>query len=81
MNCPKCSQEMHLGEIAYTYGKGCLLWAPREYLDQTVCNMFTKKSLIAAGGFMIPLGDGLLRDRTKGYACQQCNFVLIDCNG
>ena len=80
MNCPNCSEEMRLGEIAYTYGKGSLLWAPKEFFDRTVCNMFSKKGLITAGGMEIPLGDGMFRDRTKGYVCRKCRFVLVDCN-
>lgn len=80
MKCPKCSEEMQLGEIAYTYGKGRLIWATKEYYDAKICNMFTLKDAIKAGGMEIPLGDGIFRDRTKGYVCRKCKFVLIDCN-
>ncbi len=71
---------MQSGEIAYTYGKGSLLWAPRAFFDKTICNMYTKTRLINEGGVEIPLGDGMIRSRTKGYACKQCGYILIDCN-
>lgn len=80
MTCPKCSEEMLSGEIAYLYGKGGLIWAPKGFFESKVCNMYTKNGAIAAGGMEIPLGDGYFRDRTMSYACRKCNFVLIDCN-
>lgn len=27
----------------------------------------------------IPVENGVLHNRTQGYACKDCNFVLIDC--
>ena len=77
MKCPQCGEKMQVGEMAYVNRGSCLLWTPKGYLDDKVCNLFTARGAEKAGGVVIPIGDGVFSDRTKGYACKACGLTVI----
>ena len=79
MKCPKCGKEMIIGSLG-PGGKGSLFWAKNEYFQSKLCNFFTERYALKNGGIQIPVGNGLTKDRTKAWACDDCKFVLIDCN-
>lgn len=80
MKCPKCEEEMISGELFNPAGRGGLFWAPTEYFNSKIGNFFTFKGAKKEGGISIPIRGGVINNRTKGYACKECKFVLIDCN-
>lgn len=80
MKCPKCCEEMQIGEIGYVNGNGGVFWASKEFFNKKICNCYTKNGAIKEGAMDIPLGNGFTHNRTKAYACKKCKFVLIDCN-
>ncbi len=44
MKCPKCSEEMMEGEMAYINAKGRLFWAPEDYYK--IGNFYTKGDIL-----------------------------------
>jgi hypothetical protein len=79
MNCPKCEKEMTAGYLS-SGAKGSLFWARNEYFQNKLANFFTERDAIKNGGIHIPVGNGVINNRTKAWACESCKFVLIDCN-
>ena len=63
-----------------TNAKGALFWAPERYYEKKMCNFFTEGNALKNGGIRIPVGNGITQDRTKAWACEECKFVLADCN-
>ena len=79
MKCPKCGEEMIIGALG-PGGKGSLFWARNEYFQNRMANFFTEHTAIKNGGIHIPVGNGVINNRTKAWACESCKMVLIDCN-
>lgn len=79
MICPKCGKNMIIGALS-PIAKGSLFWAKEEYYESKICNFFTERNAIKNGAIHIPVGNGVIRNRTKAWACEECKFVLIDCN-
>lgn len=79
MICPKCGKDMTIGALGPNE-KGALFWAKEEYYSSKICNFFTKRNAIKNGAIYIPVGNGFTKNRTKAWACEECKFVLIDCN-
>lgn len=83
MNCPKCGNEMLIGKIgASALSRGCpvMFWAPNEVFDTRMAQFLTQKKAVSEGGIEIKIGNGITDDRTLGYACKNCNYVLLDLN-
>ena len=80
--CPKCGNEMEYGEIGmdpfYARGVPLLFWAPKKVFDRMFPNCVTAKKKKKEGGMSIRLGNGMINDRTTGYACKSCRCVLLD---
>lgn len=79
MKCPKCGNEMIVGALGPS-AKGSLFWARDEYFKSKVANFLTEQNAIKNGGIHIPVRNGVIDNRTKAWACEDCKFVLIDCN-
>ena len=79
MICPKCGKNMVLGALGPS-AKGALYWAREDYFKSKVCNLFTEGNAIKNGAIHIPVGNGVTQNRTKAWACEECKYVLIDCN-
>lgn len=79
MICPKCGKDMTIGALSPNE-KGSLFWAKEEYYKSKICNCFTERNAIKNGAIHIPIGNGVTKNRTKAWACEECKFVLIDCN-
>ena len=79
MKCPKCGKEMTVGALGPS-AKGSLFWATDEYFNSKISNFLTEHNAVKNGGFHIPVGYGVTNNRTKAWACEDCKFVLIDCN-
>lgn len=77
--CPKCGKSMTLGALDPN-AKGALFWAPEAYCATKVCNFFTEGDALKNGGIRIPAGNGITQNRTRAWGCEECKFVLIDCN-
>lgn len=81
MKCPKCGNEMLMGEIgisAFSKGMPTLFWAPREVFNRRIAQTLTIKKAVAEGGAHIKIGNGLTSTRTTGYICRACNCVLLE---
>lgn len=78
MKCSKCGNEMLVGSLGP--GKGSLFWAEDKYFDSKIGNCFTKSDAIKNGGMCIPVRNGVINDRTRAWACDECKLVLVDCN-
>ena len=79
MKCPKCGNEMIVGALGPSY-KGSIFWARDQYFKEKVANFFTEGDAIKNGGIHIPVRSGVIDNRTPAWACEDCKFVLIDCN-
>ena len=79
MICPKCGKNMIIGALGPSE-KGSLFWAKEEYYKSKIGNFFTERNAIKNGAIHISIGNGVTRNRTKAWACEECKFVLIDCN-
>jgi len=79
MVCPKCGKEMNMGALAETNKRGGLFWADNDYFRSKINNFFTVKDAVKNGGINIPIRNGITNDRTKAWACKDCNMVMIDC--
>ncbi|MDD6320693.1 MAG: hypothetical protein PUA63_07510 [Oscillospiraceae bacterium] len=51
----------------------------KNFIQKHIANFLSRKKAIQEGGMEIPVENGVLHNRTQGYACKDCNFVLIDC--
>ena len=81
MICPKCGKEMNIGAVAQSNGnKGSIFWADNDFFNSKINNFFTAKDAVKNGGVSIPIHNGITNDRTKAWACKDCNMVLIDCD-
>lgn len=84
MNCPKCGNEMLVGAIGVdALSKGYrakMFWAPSEVFGRHMAQLLTTKKAVSEGGVKISIGNGLTKNRTPGYACKDCNYVLLDLN-
>ncbi len=82
MNCPKCGKEMIYGKIGVSViSKGVpknMFWAPEEVYNKHMAQALTLKKALAEGGIQIKIGNGITSNRTAGYACKDCNCVLLD---
>ena len=82
MNCPKCGKEMLRGKIGVSAAsKGypaTMFWAPNEVFNKHIAQFLTLKKVLSEGGLHIKIGNGLTSNRTSGYACKDCNCVLLD---
>ena len=81
MVCPKCGNEMLLGEIgqsAFARGRADLFWAPKEVFNRLLPNTLTTKKAVSEGGVQIKIGTGMIDNRTTGYICKDCKCVLLD---
>lgn len=79
MKCPKCGKELAAGALG-PGGKGSLFWANNDFFKDRVCNFFTEGQALKKGAIHIPVGDGVIHGRTKAWACEDCKYVVIDCN-
>jgi len=80
MKCPKCGNEMIIGEIsvdAFSRGIPSLYWAEKDFFNKHMAAWVTSKKAVAEGGMKITIGNGMVRERTTAYACKSCNCVLI----
>ncbi len=81
MKCPKCGNEMLIGEIgvsSFSRGIPELFWAPREVFNRIIPQALTTKKAVSEGGVHIRIGNGLTSNRTIGYVCKECNCVLLE---
>ncbi len=79
MLCPKCGKEMQGGELGPS-SKGFVYWARDEFFRNKVLGFMTKRRAIKNGAIIIPVRNGMFDHRTKAWACEECKYVLIDCN-
>lgn len=81
MICPKCGNEMSIGEIgidSFSKGVPTLFFAKKDFFRKHT--WLTRKKAVAEGGMIIPIGNGFYKKRNTTYACRDCNMVLIDLN-
>ena len=81
MICPKCGNEMIYGKIGVSAGSRgypTMFWAPEDVFNKHMPQFLTLKKVQAYGGLPIKLGNGFTSNRTTGYACNNCNCVVLD---
>ena len=76
MLCPKCGKEMQSGALGPS-AKGLLFWAKNEYFQSKTAFLRGIHGAVKHGAMLIPVRNG---HRTKAWACEDCKYVLIDCN-
>ena len=79
MLCPKCGKKMQNGSLGPSQ-KGLVYWARDEFFNSKIFIFMTKRSAAKNGAIIIPVRHGLINHRTKAWACEDCKYVLIDCN-
>ena len=79
MLCPKCGKEMQSGALGPSQ-KGFVYWARDEFFHRKILTVMMKRNAIKNGAIIIPIRCGLIDHRTKAWACEDCKYVLVDCN-
>ena len=81
MKCPKCGNDMVLGEIASGCGNTMVYWAPKSFFDKHWLNTYshTKKTIETENGILIKINSKIQKNSTC-YGCKECKFILVDCN-
>lgn len=75
MKCPKCGEEMIAGEIDDACKRGCgLFWAEKDFFNKHVSIFTGVKKAVEEGGVNIPVKNGFLSVRTKGWACKNASW-------
>lgn len=60
--------------------KGHCIGQGKTILNLKFVFFFTEGNAIKNGAIHIPVGNGVTQNRTKAWACEECKYVLIDCN-
>lgn len=81
MKCPKCGNDMVLGEIANIRGDTSFYWAPKEFFDKHWFNTYnhSKKTVEDEGGMLIK-ANSKLQKNSSCYGCKDCRLIIVDCN-
>ena len=79
MICPKCGKEMQSGALGPSE-KGWVYWARDEFFRKKCLTFMLKRTAVKNGAIIIHIRNGITDYRTKAWACEDCKYVLIDCN-
>ena len=79
MKCPKCGENMVVGELSIVGKSYKAFWLPKSYYENHTFGFWPTKKAIERNGGLLIYGHNSLGATSRSYGCTKCKIVITEC--